>query len=73
MKIALTGASGHIGTNLCRKLLDNHHDLRVLTNRYTDSLEGLDLEVVKGNILDMSSLRELADGAEVLIHLAATI
>ena len=73
MKIALTGASGHIGSNLCRKLLDNHHDLRVLTNRYTASLEGLDLEVVKGDILNMSSLRELADGTEVLIHLAATI
>jgi len=73
MKIALTGASGHIGTNLCRKLLDNHHDLRVLTNRYTDSIEGLDLEIVKGDILNISSLQELADGAEVLIHLAASI
>jgi len=73
MKIALTGASGHIGTNLCRKLLDNDHDLRVLTSKYTDSLEGLDLEFVKGDLLNMTSLRELADGAEVLIHLAATI
>ncbi len=73
MKIALTGASGHIGTNLCRKLLDKDHHLRVLTNKYTDSLEGLDLEVVKGDLLNMTSLRELADGADVLIHLAASI
>jgi dihydroflavonol-4-reductase len=73
MKIALTGASGHIGANLCRKLLDNNHDLRVLTNKYTASLEGLDLGFVKGDIFNMTSLKKLADGAEVLIHLAASI
>jgi dihydroflavonol-4-reductase len=73
MKIALTGASGHIGTNLCRSLLDNNHNLRVLSNRYTASLEGLDLELVKGDIFNITSLRELADGAEVMIHLAASI
>jgi dihydroflavonol-4-reductase len=73
MKIALTGASGHIGANLCRKLLEDNHDLRVLTNKFTDSLEGLDLEAVKGDILNMTSLKELAEGAEVLIHLAASI
>jgi dihydroflavonol-4-reductase len=73
MKIALTGASGHIGTNLCRQLLDDQHDLRVLTNQYTASLEGLNLECVRGDILNMTSLRELADGAEVFIHLAASI
>lgn len=73
MKIALTGASGHIGANLCRKLLDKHHDLRVLTSRYTDSLKGLDLELVQGDLLNKSSLIELADGAELMIHLAATI
>jgi dihydroflavonol-4-reductase len=73
MKISLTGASGHIGANLCRELLDNNHDLRVLTNQYTASIKELDLEFVKGDILNMTSLRELADGAEVLIHLAASI
>jgi dihydroflavonol-4-reductase len=73
MKIALTGASGHIGANLCRRLLDEKHDLRVLTNQFTKSLEGLDLDFVKGSLLNMTSLRELADGADVLIHLAASI
>ena len=73
MKIALTGASGHIGANLCRQLLDGNHQLKVLTNRFTASLEGLDLEVVKGDVMNMTSLRELASGAEQLIHLAASI
>jgi dihydroflavonol-4-reductase len=73
MKIALTGASGHIGANLCRKLLEDNHDLRVLINQFTASLDGLDLEVVKGDMFNVASLRELADGADVLIHLAASI
>lgn len=73
MRIALTGASGHIGANLSRKLLEGNHKLRVLTNRFTASLEGLDLEVVKGDLLNMTSLRELACDADVLIHLAASI
>ena len=73
MNIALTGASGHIGTNLCRKLLENNHRLRVLTNQFTASLEGLDLEIVKGDLLNKTSLMELAEGADVLIHLAASI
>ncbi len=73
MNIALTGASGHIGANLCRKLLADNHKLRVLTNRFTASLEGLDLEVVEGDVMNLTSLRELAHGAEVFIHLAASI
>jgi dihydroflavonol-4-reductase len=73
MKIALTGASGHIGANLCRKLLEDNHDLRVLINQFTASLDGLDLEAVKGDMFNVASLRELADGADVLIHLAASI
>ncbi len=73
MKIALTGASGHIGTNLCRALIDQGHQLRVLVNQYTASLQGLDITPVKGNLLNPKSLVDLAGGSEVFIHLAASI
>jgi dihydroflavonol-4-reductase len=73
MNIAITGASGHIGANLCRALLEKGHTLRVLVNRYTDSLEGLNLEFVKGNLMETESLNALSDGADFLIHLAASI
>ena len=73
MKIALTGASGHIGANLCRALLEQNHELKILVNQYTDSLQELDLEHIKGNLLDPVSLRDLADGTEIFIHLAAII
>ena len=73
MKISLTGASGHIGTNLCRELLKQDHQLKVLVNQYTDSLKGLNIERVQGNLLDPGSLKTLADGSDVFIHLAASI
>ncbi|MFC2080588.1 NAD-dependent epimerase/dehydratase family protein [Bacteroidota bacterium] len=73
MKIALTGASGHIGANLCRTLLEQKHELRVLTNKFTTSLDGLDLERVQGTLDDSTVLLDLADGAEVFIHAAAII
>ena len=73
MKISLTGASGHIGANLSRALLEQGHSLRVLVNQFTRSLEGLDLELVQGNLRDPGSLKKLAAGSEVFIHLAASI
>ena len=73
MKIAITGASGHVGANLCRELLKQKHELRVLVNNYTDSIGELNMDQVKGNLLDPESLRNLADGSEILIHLAASI
>ena len=73
MKISITGASGHIGTNLCRALLERGDSLKVLINQYTGSLEGLGLERVQGNLLDPGSLRRLAEGSEIFIHLAASI
>ena len=73
MKFAITGASGHVGANLCRTLLDQGHHVRVLVNKYTRSLDQLNIEVVKGNLLDIYSLTNLVRNTEVVIHLAATI
>jgi dihydroflavonol-4-reductase len=73
MNIAITGASGHIGANLCRELLREGHQLRVLVNHFTESLEGLEVERIRGSLLDPSSLEQLAEGREIFIHLAASI
>ena len=73
MRIALTGASGHIGTNLCHALLTEGHEVRVLINHTSKSLEELQVEKIPGNVLDKKSLESLIDGSEIVIHLAATI
>ncbi len=73
MKFAITGASGHIGANLCRTLIDHGHHVKALINKYTKSLDQLNLEIVNGNLLDINSLSALIKDVEIVIHLAATI
>ncbi len=73
MQFAITGASGHIGANLCRALTAKGHQVRALINHSFKSLEGVTVEKIQGNILDKKSLESLVGGADIVIHLAATI
>ena len=73
-KIAITGASGHIGNNVCRHLLEEGYDIKVLT-RYKNekSLEGLELEIISGDLFSLESLDELMRESEIVIHLAGKV
>jgi dihydroflavonol-4-reductase len=73
MIIAVTGANGHVGYNLCKLLTEKGHKVKALAHKNTSSVSKLDVTLVKGDLADPSSLLELADGAEVLFHLAARI
>lgn len=69
----VTGASGHIGANLVRALLEQGRRVRVLVHEDERGVDGLDVERVQGSILDDEVLRRLLDGAETVFHLAARI
>src|SRR5437764_3023670 len=74
MNIAVTGATGHVGANLVRTLLDGGRRVRALIhdgNR--KGLEGLDVEFADGDLLDPASLVRAFDGCELVYHLAARI
>ncbi|MFP6686752.1 MAG: NAD-dependent epimerase/dehydratase family protein [Polyangiaceae bacterium] len=72
--IVITGASGHIGGNLVRALLDQGERLRVMIHGEDNpALEGLDVERVKGDVRDLNSLTRAFEGAELIYHLAALI
>ena len=75
MKIGVTGASGHVGGNICRLLLeDGGYEIRAMIFGGHDAgIKGLDLEVVEGNVLDYDSLLRFMDGMDVVIHLAGKI
>lgn len=63
-----------LGSNLVRELLDNGHDLRILVqaDRKTNTLEGLKLEKVVGDLLDYDSLKSAAGHVDAIFHLAAS-
>ncbi len=73
MKIAVSGASGHLGATLVRILLRQKHEVRVLVHTDSRALQGLDVESVKGSLEDTAVLQRLCQDSEVVFHLAAKI
>jgi len=73
MTAAVTGASGHLGGNLIRALLERGESVRALVRDDTRALERLDVELVRGDVLDSESLRRAFQGVDVVYHLAACV
>lgn len=71
----ITGGAGHLGNALVRELLDQGEKVRVLIlpGEKTVSLEGLDVEKVEGNILDLESLKRAMDGIRRVFHMAGLV
>jgi len=70
----MTGATGFIGGNLVRALLDRGHAVKCLVRNGSNrkNIEGLDVEVVTGDLRDDGlELRKAFEGFEALFHVAA--
>ncbi|MCD6201571.1 MAG: NAD-dependent epimerase/dehydratase family protein [Bacteroidales bacterium] len=73
MRIGITGASGHIGNNLVRRLLQEGHQVRILVRREPDVFKGMSLETVYGDMTNENSVTDFVRGLDVVYHLAAKI
>ncbi len=73
MRIAVTGASGHVGNTLCRKLISDGHEVKVLVHEDPDDLESLNVKIIHGSVLDEQILDELCKDIDIVFHLAAII
>lgn len=73
MKVAVTGASGHIGNCLVRELLKKGTHVKVLVHNFENDLAQLDVEMIRGDLLEVESLKKLCEGVDVVFHLAAKI
>lgn len=76
--IVITGASGLVGANLVRALLDESpppggRRLRAVIHRDARALQGLELEQVQADLNDPGALAGAFAGAEIVYHLAASI
>jgi dihydroflavonol-4-reductase len=73
MKALVTGATGFVGAAVARRLLDHQWQVRVLARQGSDrrNLQGLDAEVIEGDLTDVNSLQHAARGCEGLFHVAA--
>jgi dihydroflavonol-4-reductase len=73
MKVAVTGASGHIGSCLVRELIKQGDKVKILVHNSRTALDELHVVQIEGDLLDRNSLEQLCKGADVVFHLAAQI
>lgn len=73
-RVLVTGGAGFIGSNLVRALLASGHDVRVLDNFSTgnrENLDGIDVEIVEGELRSYERVHNAVRGVEVVYHLGA--
>lgn len=75
MRILVTGATGFIGSRLCRALLADGHQVRALHRPRSplQALAGLPVERVVGNVLDRESIDPCVEGMHAVIHCAGEL
>jgi nucleoside-diphosphate-sugar epimerase len=74
MRAHVTGGAGFIGSNLARALLDRGDEVRVLDNFSTGSrgnLDGLDVDIVEGELRSYERVHNAVRGTDVVFHLGA--
>lgn len=76
MKVVVTGGAGFIGSNLGRELLarpevDEVVALDNLSTGFHSNLDGTDISLVEGTILDPDTLDRVCEGASAIVHLGA--
>jgi dihydroflavonol-4-reductase len=73
VSILVTGATGFIGANLVRALLEAGSTVRVLVRPDSNlhNLHGLPVETTYGDLRDLPSLRNALKGCHTLYHVAA--
>jgi dihydroflavonol-4-reductase len=71
----VTGATGHVGNVLVRKLLERGEKVRalILPGESRESIQGLDIEAIEGDVLNLDSVFESLRGIKGIFHLAGVI
>ena len=74
MKVLVTGGAGFIGSNLARRLLARGHEAVAFDDFSTgleSNLAGLDVEVVRGDLVNADKVAGAAAGVDAIVHLGA--
>jgi len=74
----VTGGAGFIGSNLVDALLEQGTHVKVLDNLSTGHIQNLDhvmddIDFTKGDIRDLTTLSNLAQGCDTIFHQAAVV
>ncbi len=67
----VTGGSGFVGSEICRRLVQRGHSVRSLQRSPSPELTALGVECIRGNVADFSSVRTAVQNCDVVFHVAA--
>jgi len=76
MRILVTGATGRVGSNLVKALVERGDSVRSLVmpdDPKRSKLDGIDTEIVEGDLTDPESLDKAVAGVEAIIHTACVM
>lgn len=75
MKAFVTGGTGFMGSAVVRALLEDGQEVKALVRPDADTrnLDGLDVDLVRGDITDYASVRRAMEGSHAVYHLAAMV
>jgi len=73
MKTLVTGSTGFLGSAILRELLDEGREVKLLVRKdaNTANIDGLDAEIVYGDLRDSDSLQSALNDCNILYHAAA--
>ncbi len=70
----VTGGAGFIGSHLCARLTADGHEVRALddlSSGHRANLDGVDVDLIVGDLRDQDTLRSATEGADFVLHHAA--
>ncbi len=75
LKVLITGATGFVGSWICKKLLEQQHRVVTLVRNTSAAHDLLDLgaEAKLGDVTDLASLESALGGVETVFHLAGVV
>lgn len=73
MAFIITGATGHIGNNLVKKLIKLNKEVKVLVRKIDQSIKDLPIEYIVGDVFNKEFLEKNISSNDIVIHLAGII
>ena len=76
MKVLVTGATGTIGANVVKRLVESRYEVRAQVrpgSRQLPKIQGLPVEIRPADLLDREALGALVEGVDAVVHLAAMV
>jgi dihydroflavonol-4-reductase len=73
VRVLVTGATGFVGANVARLLLERGAEVRALVRAGSDrrNVEGLPVELAEGDLRDAEAVRRAVKGCQRVFHVAA--